>query len=299
VNATNSNSRQRSRPCELSVVIACYNGASTLEEQLDALSTQRWSSRWEVILADNGSTDGSADIAKSYVKKLPNLRVVDASTRRGTPFALNTGVSASFGESIALCDADDEVAPGWLAGMGKALRHHEFVACSIDMVKLNPPGLQSPLQTTELQRLWYPPFLPHAGGGTLGFRRTLFDDLGGFDETFTHLSDTEFCIRAQLKGIPLVFIDTAVLHCRRRTSVRSSFCQARNYAEYNAILAKQYFPPGDSAWKYYRSFFVEWLKLLRDMQWSHPHRQSVHWFRRLGWQVGRLKGWVKHAGIPV
>jgi GT2 family glycosyltransferase len=294
VSATNSNSRQGSRPCALSVVIACYNGANTLEEQLDALSIQRWSSPWEVILADNGSTDGSADIAKSYVKKLPNLRVVDASARRGSPFALNTGVRASFGESIALCDADDEVAPGWLAGMGEALRQHEFVACSMEHVKLNPPGLQSPWQ-----KHWYPPFLPVAGAGTLGFRRTLFDELGGFDETLPYLHDTEFCIQAQLKGIPLVFIDAAVLHYRRRNSMKSAFCQGRNYAEYNAILAKRYFPPGLSASDYYRAFFVEWLRLLRDIHWSRPHRQSVDWFSRLGFQVGRLKGWVKHAGIPV
>jgi GT2 family glycosyltransferase len=299
VSATNSNSRQGSRPCALSVVIACYNGANTLEEQLDALSIQRWSSPWEVILADNGSTDGSADIAKSYMKELPNLRVVDASARRGRPFASNTGVRGSFGESIALCDADDEVAPGWLAGMGEALRQHQFVACSMDQVKLNPPGLQSPLQTTELQRLWYPPFLPHAAGATLGFRRTLFDELGGFDETLPYLHDTEFCIQAQLKGIPLVFIDAAVLHYRRRNSMKSAFCQGRNYAEYNAILAKRYFPPGLSASDYYRAFFVEWLRLLRDIHWSRPHRQSVDWFLRLGFQVGRLKGWVKHAGIPV
>jgi glycosyltransferase involved in cell wall biosynthesis len=44
----------------LSVVIACYNAAETLPVQLEALSKQEWSRQWEVVLADNGSTDDSA-----------------------------------------------------------------------------------------------------------------------------------------------------------------------------------------------------------------------------------------------
>jgi glycosyltransferase involved in cell wall biosynthesis len=284
----------------LSVVIACYNAAETLPVQLEALSKQEWFRPWEVVLADNGSTDGSAEIARDYVKKLPNLRVVDASAGQGQPFALNTGIRASSGASIALCDADDEVAPGWLAGIGEALLQHDFVACSMDHVKLNPAWLQWHLQKTELQRLWYPPFLPHAGGATLGFKRTLYDDLGGFDERLPYLHDTEFCIRAQLKGIPLIFVNTAVVHYRRRSALRAHFSQAQNYAEYNAILAKRYFPRDKSASEYYKAFFREWVRLARDIRWSRSVDElRFAWFWRLGSQVGRLRGLVKHAGIPV
>jgi glycosyltransferase involved in cell wall biosynthesis len=286
--------------CVLSVVIACYNGATTLPVQLEALSTQEWSRSWEVVLADNGSTDGSAEIATGYAKKLPNMRMVDASACQGQPFALNTGIRASRGASIALCDADDEVAPGWLAGMGEALLQHDFVACTMDHVKLNPAWLQWPQQKTELQRLWYPPFLPHAGGATLGFKRTLYDDLGGFDERLRYLHDTEFCIRAELKGIRLTFVNTAVLHYRRRITLRATFSQARNYAEENAILAKRYFPRDKSAAEYYRAFFREWAALARDIRWSRSvNERRFVWFWRLGLQVGRLSGLVKHAGIPV
>jgi glycosyltransferase involved in cell wall biosynthesis len=284
----------------LSVVIACYNGAKTLPVQLEALSKQEWSRPWEVVLADNGSTDDSAEIARDYVKKLPNLRVVDASACQGQPFALNTGVRASRGGLIALCDADDEVAPGWLAGMGEALLQHDFVACSMDHVKLNPAWLQLRIQKTELQRLWYPPFLHHAGGATLGFKRTLYDDLGGFDERLRHLQDTEFCVRAQLKGIPLIFVSTAVLHYRRRSTLRAHFSQARNYAEENAILAKRYFPRDKSASEYYKFFFREWVRLARDIRWSRSvNERRFAWFWRLGSQVGRLSGLVRHGGIPV
>ena len=287
-----------SERCELSVVIACYNGAKTLPVQLEALAAQKWTHPWEVVLAENGSTDGSGELARSF--PMANLRVIDASARRGQPFALNTGVRAARGRLIALCDADDEVAPGWLAGMGEALRQHEFVACSMDHTRLNPEWLQWPQQKTELQRLWYPPYLPHAAGATLGFSRTLFDALGGFDEALPYLHDTEFCIQAQLRGTPLVFVDTAVVHYRRRDSLRSHFRQARNYAEYNAIFAKRYYPRGESASSYYTAFFKEWVTLMRDIRWcSRALERKFSWVWRLGFQFGRLTGWIKHAGIPV
>ena len=64
-------------PPALSVVIPCLNGAATLGVQLAALARQEWSEPWEVLLADNGSTDGSAELALGYRDRLPGVRVVD------------------------------------------------------------------------------------------------------------------------------------------------------------------------------------------------------------------------------
>ena len=123
---------------KLSVIIPCLNAAGTIGAQLDALAVQQWDQPWEVIVADNGSTDRSLAIVERYRYKLPNLRVVDASARRGQPCALNTGAMAAKGDALAFCDADDEVAPGWLPAMGKALSKYDFVACRVDFKKLNP-----------------------------------------------------------------------------------------------------------------------------------------------------------------
>ena len=107
----------------LSVIIACRNGAATLGETLEGLVAQRWDRPWEIVLADNGSTDGSAALFRAVAAAHPEcrMRVVDASGRPGKPFALNTGIAAARAPALAFCDADDVPGEGWLAAMGKAL----------------------------------------------------------------------------------------------------------------------------------------------------------------------------------
>lgn len=284
---------------KLSVVIPCYNGGETLAAQLDALVGQEWSQPWEIVFADNRSTDKSREIAESYQGKLPNLRIIDASARQGQPFALNTGIRAALGESVALTDADDIVAPGWVAAMGEALSRHEFVACRIETAMLNPPWLRGHEQEKGLQKIWYPPWLPHAGGGTLGFRKTLFEKVGDFDDALPYLHDTDFCFRAQKQGYRLEFVPDAVLHLRRRDSLIGNFKQSRNYAEYNAILAKRYWGAGDSVRPFFARFLLEWFGLLFSAGDLRRKTGRYLWMWRCGCQFGRLKGLVLRRGIPV
>jgi glycosyltransferase involved in cell wall biosynthesis len=284
---------------KLSIVIACYNAADTLAGQLDALCRQEWSQPWEILLVDNRSTDASRAIAESYMERLADLRIIDASERQGQPFALNTGIRAARGESVALCDADDEIDHGWVAAMGDALAQHEFIACRIDTAKLNPEWLQGHDQQNDLQRIWYPPWLPHAGGGTLGFRKELFDRVGDFDDALPYLHDTDFCFRAQALGYALHFVPEAVLHMRKRGNLRAHYRQAYNYAHYNAILARRYWGAGDSEKPFRREFYREWFRLLRGPGSLRSQRARYWWVWRLGRQMGRLKGMLHHGGVPV
>lgn len=284
---------------KLSVVVPFYNAEETLALELDALAAQQWSQPWEIVLVDNRSTDRSREIAESYQLRLPNMRIVDASERQGQPHALNTGIKAAMGESVALCDADDEVAPDWVAEMGEALGRHEFVACRIDTSKLNPPWLHGHDQEKGLQQIWYPPWLPHAGGGTLGFRKTLFEKVGDFDHSLPFLHDTDFCFRAQRMGYELHFVPDAVLHMRKRDSLESHYRQSRNYAEYNVILARRYWPTGEAAGKFHKIFLRSWYELARSL----PRLRTVHgrhtWVWNFGRQIGRLRGILIHGGVPV
>ncbi len=284
---------------KLSIVIPCYNAASTLGFQLEALITQHWSQPWEIILADNRSTDHSRQVAEKYRERFPNLRVVDAFEKQGSGHATNAGIKASAGELIALCDADDEVAPGWVAAMGEALCRHEFVAGRFETAKLNPEWMHGHEQEHGLQTIWYPPWLPHAGGGNMGFTRALFDAVGGFDEEMVHLQDTEFCFRVQKLGHSLHFVPDAVLHVRRRDSLLGHYRQSRNYAEYNVIIAKRYWSKDDSPSRYLRAFLTEWYRVVRRLPELRTKGGRFNWMWRLGRQVGRSKGLLLHGGVPV
>lgn len=103
---------------KLSIIIPCFNAAATIGEQLQALVSQNWKDTWEVIVSDNGSTDGSIKVVEQFKGELPNLHIVDASRRRGTAHARNRGAAMASGDALVFVDADDEVAPGWLEAIG-------------------------------------------------------------------------------------------------------------------------------------------------------------------------------------
>lgn len=281
----------------LSVVIPCYNGADTIADQLCSLANQQWSEPWEILVANNRSTDESMDIVRHYMKKIPNLRIVDACGRQGQPFALNTGAEAARGESLAFCDADDVVGEGWVAAMGAALMQHDFVACKWEIEKLNPPwltaGRRNP-QETGLQNYTHPKFLCHAGGGSLGVKRQLHQAIGGFDETLPLLHDTDFCWRLQLAGTKLHFVPEAVMHIRYRDNLKSIYRQARGYAEYNVILYKKYRPLGMPALSRKKGL-KSWLRRWRQLPNLNSKPSMVRWMWRAGWNVGRLEGSIKHG----
>jgi glycosyltransferase involved in cell wall biosynthesis len=297
VPSTASDSHEES--LHLSVVIPCYNGGATIGEQLEALANQRWSKPWEVVIANNGCTDNTLEIVDGYKGRIANLRVVDASKRRGQPYALNVGVEAAASENVAICDADDVVGEGYVAAIGEALEKYDFVACRLDMIKLNPSWLTATRkfpQDTEIQKYSYPPFLAHAGGGTIGLKRRLWLAVGGVDESLPYLHDTDLCWKLQLSGTSLGFVPDAVIHTRLRHTLKGIYGQARSWGEYNVILYKRYQAYGMP--KLSRKAGIKaWLQLLRDL----PGYRTMDLNRRaqfvwmLAWRVGRLRGSVKNG----
>ena len=289
----------------LSVVIPCKNSEKTIPVQLNALSQQSWDRPWEIIVVDNGSQDKTLDVLYSYQKKLSNLKVHEAKERSGAGYARNEGIRISSGLSIALCDADDEVAPGWLAAMGNALLKHDFVVCRTDIEKLNPSWLirsrKNP-QATGIQKYTYPPYLPHAGGGTIGFKKFVFEKLGGFDESFKNLQDTDFCWRAQLEGIRLHFVSDAIVHIRFRDDVKGIFSQARNYGEYNVKIYKKYIPHGMPRISKKESLYnikKFMLYLYQYIRCSGSLENKAYLAWQVGWFWGRIKGSIKYKVFAV
>ena len=288
---------------KLSVIIPCFNAASTIAVQLEALAKQRWHEPWEVVVADNGSTDESVTIVERYKARIPNLRVADASARRGQPYALNVGAMAATGEALAFCDADDEVAPGWVAAIGEALSKYDFVACRIDGANVNAPWLEkisrNHPQRTGLQKASYPPYLPHAGGGTLGVKRSLHEAIGGFDESLPYLHDTDYCFSLQLAGVKLRFVSDAVIHIRYRDNLSGFFYQACHYAEYRVLVYKKYRPSNNRELWRWRVYLNGWKKLLWSLSQLRSEVGRAVWLWELGSQIGSLKGSIKYRVSPV
>ncbi|MGB9714854.1 MAG: glycosyltransferase [Thermodesulfovibrionales bacterium] len=285
---------------KLSVIIPCFNAADTIATQLEALANQYWSEPWEIIVADNGSTDNSVDIVMRYKDLLSNLRIVDASDKGGQAHAKNIGARNARGVSLAFCDADDEVAPGWVAKMGEALSKYDFVACRMEIKKLNPPWVlksRNNPQESSVQKYKYPPYLPHAGGSTIGVKRWIHDAIGGFDESMIFLEDTDYCWRIQLKGIELHFIPEAVIHIRFKNKIKDIYMQAGKWGEYNVKIYKRYLPYGMQKLTW-RQGVISWKNLLKNFIKDIPNIRDkgdiAKWAWQFGWRLGRVKGSIKH-----
>jgi GT2 family glycosyltransferase len=288
----------------LSVVVPCYNAADTIGAQLEALADQQWPQPWEVIVVDNRSTDASMAVIKRYCGRIPHFRVVSASARQGQPYALNVGIAASMAEAIAICDADDVVAPGWVAAMGEALSTCDFVAGRMETQRLNPEWVHASIgnhpQLVGLQMSSYPPYLPHAGSGNLGIKRSVHDRVGGFSEEFPYLLDTEYCFRVQLSGVKLHYVPQAVVHLRYRPTLKGIYAQTRNWSQYEVRLFSKYRSRTDRElwrWRAYMQIWVGVMMKLPRLLSSRKGRALLAW--RLGRQIGTLRGSLLYGCPPV
>ena len=199
----------------ISIIIPAYNAAATIGEQLAALAAEEVDGPWEVVVADNGSTDDTRATVLAWTTRLPDLRVVDAGQRSGAAHARNVGVRVSRGEHLLMCDADDVIGHGWIGHLAGALRQHSLVCGLIDRAALNPRFAslwrgRAPVAGPMLQH----DYLPVAPSGNLGVRRDLFDALHGFDVTLARGQDTDFTWRAIQAGAALHVVPEAILYVR-------------------------------------------------------------------------------------
>lgn len=285
---------------QLSVIIPAYNAAATLPVLLEALARERWTEQWEIIVSDNGSTDDTRSIVEQYQQKLPNLRLADASDWPGAAHARNVGARAALGQTLAFCDADDEIGVGWVAGIGAALKQQAFVASRFDTEKFNPPWVQrshTNPQKEGLNQYRFPPYLPHAGGSGLGITLAAHQAVGGFDESMPALEDTDYCWRVQRAGVPLCFAPDAVVHVRYRHTLRGIFKQAHHYAECNVRLYKKYRPAGMPALSW-RDELNAWGPVLKHALRVRDRGGLAALVWQLAWRLGRLYGYVKYRHLP-
>ena len=291
---------------KLSVIIPCFNAADTIGSQLEALANQQWSEPWEVIVSDNGSTDNSVKIVEQYKKKLPNLRIVDSSDKVGSAHARNVGVLAARSDALAFCDADDQVASGWVSAMGEAISRYDFVACKLDYEKLNEPWTLKYRDFDESGVFFqsngliefYPHYLPHAAGASLGIKRSVHNAVGGFDETLLRLEDTDYCWRIQLTGIELHFVADAVIYHRFRHTIQGLYRQAFLWGEYNVFLYKKYLQLGMPKLSW-RASIKAWLGLLKRLPQLLSKEERVKWIWIFGYRIGRLQGCLKYRVLAL
>ncbi|MCY7299752.1 MAG: glycosyltransferase family 2 protein [Ilumatobacteraceae bacterium] len=233
---------------DVTVVIPARNGAATIGEQLDALAVQRTSCTWELVVADNGSTDGTyACVAAHPITEVIPTRIVDASRETGTNVARNAGIAAARGSLVVLCDSDDVVAAGWLQGYWTALGGGPptVAAGPLDMSWLNAPRLQAwgqplvaPEQVSGAER---------GMGANMAFHRSVWEALGGFDEAYKYgFDEIEFFVRAAGQGVPFVWVGDSIVAYRLATSARVLLRKVFRHGRAGVHFSRQHQPPTEA-----------------------------------------------------
>jgi glycosyltransferase involved in cell wall biosynthesis len=282
----------------ISVVIPVYNAADVVGEQLDALAAQTYEGEWEVVIADNGSTDGSREVVLRWSDRLPSLRVVDASDGSGAGHARNVGLAAARGDLLLFCDADDVVVPRWVAAMAAAPADCDLLGGALEDETLNDEISRSWRWRPAPQLRRTLDFLPFASSNNIGVRRRVFETVGGWNVEYLHGGeDVELCWRAQVAGHKLCYVPDAVLRVRYRRSLRSLIRQFYFYGIATPRLYRDFrshgVPPkplGASA--------REWLRLLiRLPDLVRSSRARGTWIRLFATACGRIRGSVRYRVV--
>ncbi len=239
----------------VAVVIPTWNGRELVEEALRSLESQSFRD-FRVIVVDNGSSDGTADALRER-----DAEVVALPENRGFAAAVNAGIAAAGdAELVALLNNDMELDPGWLAELVAALDADPRAGSAASKLRmLREPGV---LDGAGDLVTWYgatwrrghgepdrgqydePGVVASPCAGAALYRRSALEAVGGFDERFfAYLEDADWGLRAQLAGLPCLWVPAAVAyHLGGATSRRMGDLETELIARNTVALVLKSFP---------------------------------------------------------
>jgi glycosyltransferase involved in cell wall biosynthesis len=187
----------------VSVITPFYNGEIFLVETIESVIRQEYAN-WELLLIDDGSSDGSTSIAKSYSIKYPNkIYYLEHAehVNKGPSASRNLGIANSKGELLAFLDSDDYWLPGKLKTQVELLNQYPDATALCEATKFwsswsDPEKKDVVMQVAKkVDQIYYAPSLTSlvyplgkgSGFCTCGLivKKKLLDKIGGFDEGFT------------------------------------------------------------------------------------------------------------------
>jgi GT2 family glycosyltransferase len=241
----------------VTVVIPNWNGLRHLPECLDALAAQSFSDS-EVILVDNASSDDSVAWVREHC---PEVRILQRADNGGFSRAVNAGILASRCEYVALLNNDTAVDAGWLGALVDALDVHcayDFAASKMILYyapeRLNAAGDDYVLGSfagrnrgfgAPVSRYDTMERVLGACAGAALYRRSLFREVGLFDEDFFLMSeDTDFNLRCLIAGRRCLYVPAARVRHKFRASIDTEplWEMTRLAARNEAIVAAKDLP---------------------------------------------------------
>jgi len=228
------------RTPRVSITVASYNGERTLKACLDSLQKLNYPD-YEVLLVDDGSTDGTAKIAAQF----PAVRYLRHEKNLGLSAARNTGIAAASGEIVAFTDSDCRADEDWLHYLVADLVAGSFVGTggpnllptddsTVAAAVMASPGGPAHVMLTDRQA-------EHIPGCNMAFYRWALLDMGGFDPVFHKAGDdVDLCWRLQQSGYKIGFSPSAFVWHYRRSTIGAYLRQQIGYGQAEAMLVQKH-----------------------------------------------------------
>ena len=242
----------------ISCIVVNWNRRELLRACLDSLTRQDYPS-FEVIVVDNGSTDGSPDLVPQALA-CASVRLIRNSDNRGFCAANNQGIVEARGEFVVLLNNDAEAHPQFLSALLRVFEGRPDVGMAAAKIVV----WEDPNLIDKAGHLIYPDG-QNRGRGTgerdhgqfdrveevlwpdgcaAMYRKSMLDQIGGFDEDlFAYGDDAELGLRARIAGWKCLYTpDAVVRHHRGSTLGLASVARLRLIERNRVLLAVKLFP---------------------------------------------------------
>lgn len=271
----------------VAVLLPTLNGEAFIGDQIDALVAQRTDVAWHLVVIDGGSADRTLDVVRERTRDRMQTRIVELKGAPGVNAGLNAGVRSTYSELLLIAEHDDVVGDGWIDSIAQALDEHWLVGSHLERFQLNAPAAAGSRRVFPEDAATA---FPHVRTTGMGLRRSLWELLDGFDESYRYGgNDIEFCARAYLAGHPAFLAPNAVVHYRVRGDASGAFKQARTYGITTVRLHRQ-FGRELMPRRPVRSVARDWA---RNMAWTARGVTQPEYRLRAAFRVGLLIGYLQ------
>jgi glycosyltransferase involved in cell wall biosynthesis len=230
---------QTRSPVSVSVIIPTWNGAGRIDRCLAALDNQNFDRSFEIIVVNDGSTDGTLDIVARY----PRARVI-TQPNAGPAAARNRGAREALGDIIVFTDDDCEPFPNWLCEMSKPFEDPQ-VAAAKGIYRTRQTGIIPRFVQIEYEdryrRMGRLSSIDFIDTYSAAFRRERFLEMDGYDVVFpvACAEDVELSYRMSARGWKMVFVPTAVVYHSHPRDFASYLKKKYKFAFWRVMAVKK------------------------------------------------------------
>jgi cellulose synthase/poly-beta-1,6-N-acetylglucosamine synthase-like glycosyltransferase len=234
----------------VSITIPCRNEVNYIGNLLESILRSDYDKNLiEVFIVDGMSDDGTRElINRDYLSKYDNIKILD-NTKKKTPYAFNLGIKKSIGEIVVILGARHIVSSNYISEVVEVLRKRKEIGCVGGIVhniyenktsEIISKSMASPfgIGFNNFRSITKDAYVDTIGSPA--FRKSIFEELGYFDENLTRNQDDDFSFRLKKAGYNILLKSNISIQYSVRASFNKLFKQYKQYGYWKVFVNKKH-----------------------------------------------------------